>query len=224
MNQLKLFSFYLLNDTKSENTLMLLKFLDNNINILNKKGVKVKFNLINQDEIKKEEFLEFIKKKNIKNIPCIVDEINNDVISGMEDILHLLKVLTDENKNKNKKNNGHIEEEDEEEKYNSFMQNYIYSEMTKPDNDDERFDEENSKKDLGDKLRALEKQRKGGGTCKYNNNNNNNSNNNNNNNNNYMEEEDECANKIANKVKIKIDRDIDQDSLTKQLLDKLDDD
>ena len=211
MNQLKLFSFYLLNDTKSENTLMLLNFLNNNIKTINKNGIKVKFNLVNQDEIKKEDFIAFIKKKNIKNIPCIINETDNEVISGMDEILHLLKALT----NDNKKNNKHMEEEDEEEKYNTFMQNYLFNEMTKPDVEEDRFDEENNKKDLGDKLRALEKQRKGGGNCKVNYLKNNN---------NSIEEEDDFTNKIANKIKIKIDRDIDQDSLTKQLLDKIDDD
>jgi hypothetical protein len=218
---LKLFTFYLLNDSKSENTIMLLKFLNSNINAINKKGIKVKFNLVNKDEINTKEFMDFIKTKNINNIPCIINETDNEVISGMENILQILNVLTNA---ANITNGNSANEEDEEEKYNSFMQNYMFTEMTKPDEDD-RFDDEDTKKDLGDKLRALEKQRKNGNNINLKTKTNimSNINNNNNNNNNYqnIDDEDDYAKRIANKINYNNKRDIDQDSLTKKLLDKL---
>jgi hypothetical protein len=236
-NNVKIITFYLLNDNQSQNTMMILNYLNNNIKMINDNGFKVKFNLIKKEDTKKNDFIEFINKKKISNIPCIINETDNEVISGMDDILQLLnKIGGDSNINVNKKGGKNpskdlgdeidCEVDDDEERYNSFMQNYLYNEMTKPDNDDERFedDENDNKKDLCDKLRALEKQRKSCGKIelKCNKKNvNNKSEEYNVNEDNY---EDKVVNKLNNKFNLSRDRDIDQDSLTKKLLEKLEDD
>ena len=214
---IQILTFYLLNDNNSKNTIMILEFLDKYINLINNSGFKVKFNLIKTEDTKNAKFMDFVKKNNINNIPCIINESNNDVISGIDDVFKLLSMITEiaMNKNNNKEEDCMDGLDlDEEERYNMFTQNYIYTEMSKEDKDDDRFDEEDNKKDMADKLRAFEKQRKGCG---------NNKNNVKDTNNGFN---DDFETKLFNKVKgvkKEYERDVDEDSLTKQLLDKMDD-
>lgn len=215
MNEaIQILTFYLLNDKTSKNTLMILEFLNKNISIINNSGFKVKFNLIKKEDTQNTKFMEFIKKNNIGNIPCIINETNNEVISGIDDVFKLLTLITDftgDNREKKYFDSGL----DEDEKFNMYTQDYIYTEMAKDDKDDDRFEEEDNKKDLAEKLRAFEKQRKCGG-------NNNKGNKTEQSVNNY--EDDDFETKLMNKVSnSKKKRDFDEDSLTKQLLDKMED-
>jgi hypothetical protein len=225
---IQILAFYLLNDKMSKNTIMILEFLDKNIRIINNSGFKVKFNLIKKEDTQNSKFMDFIKKNNIGNIPCIINETNNEVISGVDDIFKLLSLITDiVNNNNNDKKYVDISGLDEDERFNMYTQDYIYAEMARDDKQDDRFEEEDNKKDLADKLRAFEKQRKGC-TGKNNENGSGSGNGSGNGSGSGSGDENDYADdfeaKVLNKVNtIKRRRDFDEDSLTKQLLDKMED-
>jgi hypothetical protein len=216
--------FLLLNDNKSQNTLNILHFIKENIDILNKNKYKISIKKINREDTETENFKKYINSKNITNIPCLIvyhdtNEQNEEIISGIDEIGNYLNEKINFQMNKKQKinldDNILLEEEDT---YKECINDFMNREMNNYNKDEDKvFDSQGEENDIGAKLRKFTKKRKSDiEGCK--NENKMSLSEDNDNDDDYQNQMEAKIRKGKSKKKQFID---DDDDLTKQLLEKM---
>ena len=128
-------TFVILYDKDSVNTINLLNFVNNNLDIFNNKTIYIDFIKIKPDDIKTEEFINFRNKYKIDSIPCLLlYEKNKDinVISEAQNIKNFLEnIVTSSSTKENNNSNDDMIDDDK------LVENFMKMEINNKSSDEE---------------------------------------------------------------------------------------
>lgn len=117
-------TFVILYDRDSVNTINLLNFINDNLDIFNNKTIYIDFIKIKPDDIKTEEFINFRNKYKIDSIPCLLlYEKNKDinVISEAQNIKNFLENIVTSSSSTKENNNSNDDMIDDDKLVENFM-------------------------------------------------------------------------------------------------------
>lgn len=117
-------TFVILYDRDSVNTINLLNFINDNLDIFNNKTIYIDFIKIKPDDIKTEEFINFRNKYKIDSIPCLLlYEKNKDinVISEAQNIKNFLENIITSSSSTKENNNSNDDMIDDDKLVENFM-------------------------------------------------------------------------------------------------------